>query len=517
MYVCRIFLFFAFASWGLLGCSEFNSKNESVDKSSCASNPNAESYDSIGSGTLSSPYRLCYPAQFASLGKTPAAWDSNYILAADLDMSSYDESTPTLTLSPIGSYDYVTPTKDAFTGSFDGNGHTISNVKITNQTNSAVGIFGATDDAEIYDLTVTSADVTGVQYVGVLVGSNFNTPITNVDVSGTITATGLRNGGLIGQNEVDGIFKDASLLNVVTDVDISGNDSVGGLVGTFLTSNSGIANVSNSQSHGNITQSSPGNSIGGLIGYASSKTGSTSFISNCQVTGNITLPSYGSFSGGFVGTWLGEDANTNIGISRSSLTGAITIPGTFMVPGRVGGFIGLVGCNSSATCSISRSQFTGSLTVPAGTDPTYGAGGFIGIVNMTGIGATATIDNVFVNANVTLQGTSSDHIGVFFADVSVGTGNTLTITNSYASGSITGAGLGSSVGAMIGSNSGAVEPVFTSVYYNSTLQSTGIGTGTATGFTGETTTQLRAQTTFTGWNFNTIWQIVEGMSYPTLR
>lgn len=517
MYVFRIILFFSISSISLLGCSEFTSKNDSVDKNSCAANPSADAYNSIGSGTLSSPYVLCQPAQLASLGQTPAAWDSHYSLAADLDMSDYDGSSPALTLSPIGTYEYVTPTKDPFTGTFKGNGHTISNITMTNETDSAVGLFGATDDAEIYDLKITAADITGVQYVGVLVGYNYNTPITSVEVSGTITATGLRNGGLIGQNEVDGIFKDASLLNIVTNVDISGNDSVGGLIGTLLTSNSGIANISNSQSHGDITQSTQGNSIGGLIGYTLSKTGSTSFITNCQVTGNVTLPTYGSFSGGFIGTWGAQDANTNIGISRSSLTGAITIPGTFFVPGRVGGFVGLIACNSGATCSISRSQFTGSLTVPAGTDPTYGAGGFIGIFSMSGTGSTATIDNAFVNANVTLQGATSDHIGVFFADVSVGTGNSLTVTNSYASGSITGTGLGTSIGAMIGSNSGAVEPVFTNVYYNSTLQTTGIGTGTATGFSGLTTTQLRAQANFTGWNFNTIWQIVEGTSYPTLR
>lgn len=517
MHVAKLIFFISALCLALAGCKEFKSLNDAVDKSSCASNPNASTYNAIGAGTLSSPFVICHPAQFASIGQTPAAWDSHYQLAADLDMTAYDGSSAPLTLSPIGSFDYVTPAKDAFTGRFNGNGHTITNVVMTNTADSSVALFGATEDAEIYDLRITAADITGEQYVGVLVGSNKNTPITNVEVSGTITSTGLRAGGLIAMNEAVGASKDSSIVSAISNVDISGNDSVGGLIGAILTSDSGTANVTNSSSTGNITQSTPGNSIGGFVGYILSTTASTVFITNCHSTGNVTLPASGSFSGGFVGTWGAQDTNTNVGISRSSTTGTHTIPGTFFVPGRVGGFIGLANCQDGATCAISRSRFTGSLTVPAGTDPTYGAGGFIGVVNVTGTGSTATIANSFVNSNVILQGTSSDHIGVLFADVSIATGNTFTVSNTYASGSITGTGLGTSIGAVFGSSSGAVEPIFSSVYYNSTLQAIATGTGTATGYAGQTTAQLRAETTYSGWNFNTIWQIVEGVSYPTLK
>jgi len=56
-------------------------------------------------------------------------WDKDYILTADLDMTGGE-------CKPIGLYE------DEFTGTFEGNGHTISNVEIVDATNTYVGFFG---------------------------------------------------------------------------------------------------------------------------------------------------------------------------------------------------------------------------------------------------------------------------------------------------------------------------------------------------------------------------------------
>ena len=47
-----------------------------------------------------------------------------------------------------------------FNGIFNGNGYTISNLKITGN-NSNVGLFGFTSDGEVKNLTVNNAEVSG--------------------------------------------------------------------------------------------------------------------------------------------------------------------------------------------------------------------------------------------------------------------------------------------------------------------------------------------------------------------
>lgn len=134
------------------------------------------------------------------------------VLAGDIDMSSVAN------FSPIGKYGYT------FKGDFDGQGHTISNLKITNTNRNYVGLFGliyASDDVTIEDFILKDPVITstydGTNYLGGVLGFcelerpstiNFNScTIQNVAVIGesnssriaSYTDTGIsRAGGIVG-------------------------------------------------------------------------------------------------------------------------------------------------------------------------------------------------------------------------------------------------------------------------------------------------------------------------------
>ena len=202
-----------------------------------------------------------------------------------------------------------------FTGTFDGNGFTITNLYINATTNN-VGLFGAVGGAGsgVRNLELADAYVKGAENTGGLVGDNSGT-INNCHITaGTVTGTGNRVGGLAGQNN-----------NTVTNSSATGtvsgtNTSVGGLVGQ--NNNSTIRNC-----YATATVSGSGSS-GGLVGNFQGGS-----IHNCYATGNTTVTN--GDAGGLVGL-LERGGN----IMNCYATGAVSA-GDF--------FGGLTGHNESTT------------------------------------------------------------------------------------------------------------------------------------------------------------------------
>ncbi len=128
-----------------------------------------------------------------------------------------------------------------FAGIFDGNGYTISNVKLTGN-GSAVGLFRYVQEgAKIRNLTVTGeVSPSGSQdQVGGIVGVNYGS-IENCKFSGNVIGD-TDVGGIVGVNEESGeIRRCESNANVI------GNHSAGGIVGN----NHGVLN--NCSNSGNI-------------------------------------------------------------------------------------------------------------------------------------------------------------------------------------------------------------------------------------------------------------------------
>ncbi len=163
-----------------------------------------------------------------------------------------------------------------FTGTFDGQGHTISNLFIDRSGND-VGLFGCTSaDSEISNVGLVDVNITGDFYVGGIVGNNKGT-ITNCYSTGSITGDdGV--GGLVGLN-FDTITNCYSTVNVVESETYRDGYNLGGLAGY----NSGT--ITNCYSTGGVDAGEP-NDVGGFVGL----NGGT--ITNCGWYNHAGNPDY---------------------------------------------------------------------------------------------------------------------------------------------------------------------------------------------------------------------------------
>ncbi len=183
---------------------------------------------------------------------------------------------------PIGS-DSSASTQ--YSATFDGDGHTISNLFISRNSTNHVGLFGTTSaTSAVRNVGLESASVTGQNYTGALIGS----------VYGTL---------------LDASYSTGS---------VAGNDNVGGLVGHSSGASGATGIIQRSYSTAGVTGS--GQLIGGLAGSFGGA------IKASYATGAVTGADY---VGGLVGSFSG-------GITASYFTGSATGTG-----GNVGGLMGL--------------------------------------------------------------------------------------------------------------------------------------------------------------------------------
>ncbi len=108
-----------------------------------------------GSGTAEDPYQIWTPEQMNTIGANSADWDKHFKLMDDIDMSVYTGTQ----------YNIIGNETISFTGTFDGNRHTISNFTYeTDKPIYYVGLFGATSKGKTI---VTSIDEAMIKNLGV--------------------------------------------------------------------------------------------------------------------------------------------------------------------------------------------------------------------------------------------------------------------------------------------------------------------------------------------------------------
>ncbi|OCL82468.1 MBG domain-containing protein [Arcobacter porcinus] len=171
----------------------------------------------------------------------------NYVLGADIDASATLTSiwNSAAGFNPLGNH------SNAFIGTFDGLGHTISNLYIYRISTNYVGLFGYINGATIKNIGLLSVDISGSNGVGGLVGHN-NGTIKNVYATGTVFGNGLLSvGGLVGNNI-------GTITNSYAIVNLEGNRYAGGLVGD------NIGTITNSYARGIVN--STDTYKGGLVG-----------------------------------------------------------------------------------------------------------------------------------------------------------------------------------------------------------------------------------------------------------
>ncbi len=369
----------------------------------------------------------------------------NYALSKDIDASATTGWNGGLGFNAIGF------SGSEFTGKFNGQNFAINNLFINRPSQGNLGMFGGIDSAEIKNVRVLSANITGQDDTGILAGDVEQSTITNVHTSGNVTGN-ISVGGLIGEaSDSTTITQSSSAANV------SGNGEVGGLIGDHEMASS----TSNSFATGNVT--SAGDNIGGLIGNNDSVTVSDSY-STGSVTGNYRV-------GGLVGEnstnstitnsystsnvnadrnvgGLTGDNNNNSTITNSYATGIITAGDD-----NAGGLVGLLSGNSTITTSYATGNVSGEDDVGGlvgdseGTiSNSYATGSVTARDNVGGFAGRhdngATTSNSYALGNIS----GRDNVGGF-----IGLNDSATSTNNYATGTVSGR---NSVGGLVGSNAG---------------------------------------------------------------
>jgi hypothetical protein len=321
----------------------------------------------------------------------------SYCLTQDIDASTVAN------FAPIGS------STAPFTGTFDGQGHSIKNLTI-NQTDplvssAVVGLFAyvqTTGNIRNLGLTNVSVSATSQQTLaGALVGYNFGS-ITNSYVTGSITAGGCCNGSFVGG--LVGLHMAGTIANSYSSAAVQ-NTSIGHV--NNGTSTGGLAGesdgtITRSYATGSVTGSTDGlwvENTGGLVGTAGGS------IQQSYATGPVTG---GYATGGLVGAEFGSITQS---YARGSANGG---PGsaTLFVSGYLPGTGGLVGFDGRGT--ISEAYATG-LTAAGLNSPT---GGLIGVTSNS-----PTNSNTYWDFQTTGQPTSAGGIGETTAQLTTGLPN----------------------------------------------------------------------------------------------
>ena len=308
-------------------------------------------------------------------------------------------------------------------------------------------------------------------FMGILDG--FGHTVSNL----TINRSSTNYVGLFGYTGAGSIVRNVGLAGG----SVTGATYVGALVGF------GTGSIGNSYVTDSVTGN--GNKVGGLVGLDS---------------GGIIISSYatGAVSGGsYVGGLVGFSSASSI--SNSYATGSVS--GGWAVGGLVGDNFN----NSTGRAVINTSYATGSVSGTA----SY-AGGLVGLNNSIS-GHIVTIGNSYAMGTVT---GGSDVGGL----VGFNNNSTSSISNSYATGSVS--GTGSYFGGLVGHS-------FNGTVSNSFWDTTTSGQSSSAGGTGLTTTQMQTQANFTSatsangnvnpnWDFSTtpVWVFKSGMNsgYPVL-
>jgi len=205
-----------------------------------------------GAGTDGDPYRIGSAADLLTLAADATDYNKRFVLTADIDLDPKLPGRKVFTTAVIASdtdNTFYSFNGNPFTGIFDGNGHTISNMTINTGGigNDFLGLFGST------------------------VGQIKNLGLKNVNITGGDVSACL--GGIAGMNggRISNCYSTGEI--------IAGDESpyLGGLAGYNYN------NINNCFSRSTVSGGDISSSIGGLVGRNDSCS-----ISNCYSSGAVT-------------------------------------------------------------------------------------------------------------------------------------------------------------------------------------------------------------------------------------
>lgn len=414
-----------------------------------------------GTGTIGDPYIITTRADLEAVNDH---LDAYYELGADISLAGKNWWP----LSWANPYD-SSKENTGFSGHFDGKSHTISGMVLDldvgrdsdyNDSLAFIGLFSYLQGATVQNLKLNNCSITVVgtslhdaDYIGLLCGWADS---TKVGVTCYVTDVVVCNG------------------RITTDV-------YGIEVGLLSGGAQSQTVYHGCQAYGTIVNSgSYSFAYGGLVGYLLQ-----SVVEECRAEVIVTNTSEGFCDiGGFVGLVAAAQGS----VTLTDCVGKLTI--NSLAAYEAGGFCGYVDVPESSVI-FTRCMALGAISVGS-----YG-GGFAGSLRSYNGSVGRFIDCCSL-ADVTVSGQYS---GGFIGDADF-----VELTHCYSAGGVVG---GSSVGGLVGAQSASTAD---SCYWDTETS----GQATSALGTGKITSEMQTQSTFTGWDFSTVWNIASG-TYPFLR
>ena len=340
---------------------------------------------------IESAAQLAYLAQQVKAGES---YSGKYFkLTKDLALAE-------MPWTPIGGYEQIDESKweeRLFEGNFDGGNHTIYGLKVVaekkgNDNIQPLGLFGlvnrsyySSPKAKTYikDLRISGANVLNEnQKSGILCGIAYFVDISGVEVSGTVTASGVC-GGLVGA------IANSTISNCKAKVKVTSTGSAGGICAESADLELSKCSVSSSEIVGTyqtggllgviynkldvtdctVDASVKGYSVGGLFGvFGVDKQGYARSAKNCTMTGAVTVAKgNGDEYGGGIAGWLyGSCSFENCGFDGT----VVKEEGVDVNKERVGAAIGKddVGTSTFTNCWYNVDKISGLYKIGGGKD-----------------------------------------------------------------------------------------------------------------------------------------------------
>jgi chitodextrinase len=338
---------------------------------------------------------------------------AHYVLVNDIDASDTVNWNGGAGFDPIGDSPYYPVFGTPFMGSFDGKEYKITDLYIDAFSAAYVGLFGGTQYSDIKNVGLEDIEISGTEHVGGLVGITIDSTISNSYTTGTISSNPINPYFHKYTGGLIGHNYHTIILNSYSTCNVQSVFTTGGLVGLNIESS-----ILNSYATGSVTRD----------------------ISNPNIWGNV---------GGLVGFNYHYSSITN-----SFATGSVS--GTDGLGGLVGrhGFGSLLS-DSYATGSVSGNRYVGGL------------------------------------------------VGITFREWE-DPGSI--IMNSYSTGSVSGI---RDIGGLVSFCRGV--PVLNSYWDIQTS-----GQSSSAGGIGKTTAQMKNQITYHTWDFRDTWRMEQEVTYPHL-
>ncbi len=265
-----------------------------------------------GDGTSGNPYQIATLENLYWIASDTANWNKYYIQTADIDASSTSAWNSGAGWVPIGNETVK------FTGSYNGNRHTITGIYINRPTEANLGLFGYVYGGTINYLGLKNVNISGYRRIGALAGwISSSNPVNYCFSTGVVTSSYEYSytGGLFGYSY------NTDILNCYSMANVNGRQSIGGFIGATQDSD-----ITNSFSTGLVTSYNPiyeGGFIGTWGGNASYPGLTANFwdIESSGTTTGITNQTFDGVTGKTTAEMQTDTTFTNTGWNFSTVWG----------------------------------------------------------------------------------------------------------------------------------------------------------------------------------------------------